>query len=45
LRWQWAKLVAEADYYDQALRLHLTEDFEESARSFVEKREPVYRGR
>ncbi len=45
LRWQWTKQVAEADLYDQALRLHLTEDFEESARSFVEKRQPVYRGR
>ncbi len=45
LRWERSKLVAEADYYVQALRLHLTEDFEESARSFVEKREPTYHGR
>lgn len=45
LRWQWTKAAAEADLYDHALRLHLTEDFEESARSFVEKRQPVYRGR
>ena len=45
LRWQWTKAAAEADLYDQALRLHLSEDFEESARSFVEKRPPVYRGR
>ncbi len=45
LRWQWTKHAAEADLYDQALRLHLTEDFEESARAFVEKRQPVYRGR
>lgn len=45
LRWQWTRAAAEADLYDRALRLHLTEDFEESARSFVEKRQPVYRGR
>jgi len=36
LRWQWTKAAAEADLYDQALRLHLSEDFEESARSFVD---------
>lgn len=45
LRWQWTKLVAEADCYNQALDLHLTEDFEESARAFVEKRAPIYHGR
>ncbi|GIX46681.1 MAG: enoyl-CoA hydratase [Candidatus Tectimicrobiota bacterium] len=45
LRWQWTKLVAEADYYAQAIPLHLSEDFEESARAFVEKRQPVYRAR
>jgi enoyl-CoA hydratase/carnithine racemase len=45
VRWQWTKAAAEADLYDQALWFHLSEDFEESARSFVEKRSPVYRGR
>ena len=43
-RWPWARMVAEADYYLQPLRLHLSEDFEESSRAFVEKRKPVYRG-
>jgi enoyl-CoA hydratase/carnithine racemase len=44
-RWQWSRSAAEADYYQAALRLHLTEDFEESSRSFVEKRPPEYKGR
>ncbi len=43
-RWPWVRMVAEADYYLQPLRLHLSEDFEESSRAFVEKRKPVYRG-
>ena len=30
--------------YGQGLSLHLTEDFQESARAFVEKRKPVFRG-
>ena len=44
-RWAWVRLAAEAELYLQPLRLHLTEDFNESSRAFVEKREPVYRGR
>ncbi|MER3407365.1 MAG: enoyl-CoA hydratase [Nitrososphaera sp.] len=44
-RWPWLKAVLEADYYIQPLRLHMTEDFEESSRAFVEKRKPVYRGK
>ena len=44
-RWPWVRAAAEADYYQAALRLHNTADFEESARAFVEKREPEYRGR
>lgn len=44
-RWPWTRMVAEADMYVQPLRLQLSQDFEESSRSFVEKREPVYRGR
>ncbi|MFQ5878864.1 MAG: enoyl-CoA hydratase/isomerase family protein [Dehalococcoidia bacterium] len=44
-RWPWVRLVAEADMYIQPLRLHTTDDFQESARAFVEKREPLYRGR
>jgi enoyl-CoA hydratase/carnithine racemase len=44
-RWTWVRMSAEADLYLQPLKLHLTEDFQESSRSFVEKRRPSYRGR
>ena len=40
--------LEEIDVKAHALRprgLHLTEDFRESARAFVEKRKPVYHGR
>ena len=40
--------LEEIDVKAYALRprgLHLTEDFRESARAFVEKRKPVYKGR
>ena len=43
-RWPWVSAAAEADYYQAALRLHNTADFEESARAFVEKRDPHYTG-
>jgi len=41
-------MLDETDVKAHALRprsLHLTEDFRESARAFVEKRKPVYKGR
>ena len=44
-RWPWVRAAAEADYYQAALRLHNTHDFEESASAFVEKRDPTYTGR
>ncbi len=44
-RWTWVRAAAETDLYLQPLRLHLTDDFAESSRSFVEKRQPVYRGK
>lgn len=44
-RHQWVQPSADADMYIQPLKLHLSEDFQESSRSFVEKRPPVYRAR
>jgi enoyl-CoA hydratase/carnithine racemase len=44
-RRQWVQPSADADLYTQPLKLHLTEDFQESSKSFVEKRKPAYRAR
>ena len=44
-RWPWVRRAAEADYFQAPLKLHLSEDFEESSNAFVEKREPKYKGR
>jgi enoyl-CoA hydratase/carnithine racemase len=44
-RWAWLRTAAEADYYVQSLRLHQSEDFQESTQAFMEKREPQYKGR
>ena len=44
-RWASTRLASETDLYLQPLRLHLTEDFKESSRSFAEKRQPYYQGR
>jgi enoyl-CoA hydratase/carnithine racemase len=41
----WVPTAADADMYIQPLKLHLTEDFQEASRSFVEKRAPEYRAR
>jgi enoyl-CoA hydratase/carnithine racemase len=41
-RRQWVQPVADADLYGQPLNLHLSEDFKESGKSFVEKRAPIY---
>ena len=43
-RWPWIQSTAQADHYQAALHLHQTEDFQESARAFVEKRQPKYKG-
>ena len=44
-RRQWVQTGAEADMQLLPLKLHLTEDFKEAGRSFVEKRPPQYQAR
>ncbi len=39
----WIQSSDEADMYLQPLKLHLSEDFKESSRAFVEKRAPEYK--
>ena len=44
-RRQWVQAGAEADMQTLPLKLHLSEDFKEASRSFVEKRPPEYQAR
>lgn len=44
-RRQWVQPVADADMQMLPLKLHLTEDFKEASKSFVEKRPPQYHAR
>ena len=44
-RRQWVQAGAEADMQTLPLKLHMTEDFKEASRSFVEKRPPEYKAR
>ena len=44
-RRQWVMDLYDAGLYLQPLQLHKTEDFQESARAFVEKRRPEFRAR
>ena len=45
MRWFVNEMQRQSRYYTQGLGLHLSDDFQESARAFVEKRKPVFRGR
>ena len=45
MRWFVAEMQRQTKVYTQGRALHLTEDFQESARAFVEKRKPKFRGK
>ena len=44
-RRQWVMDLYDAGMYFQSLNMHRTEDFQESARAFIEKRPPNYKAR
>ena len=44
-RRQWVQTGAEADMQTLPLKLHMSEDFKEASRSFMEKRPPEYKAR
>src|SRR3989442_5430556 len=45
MRWFVNEMQRQSRYYTQGVALHLSDDFQESARAFVEKRKAVFKGR
>jgi enoyl-CoA hydratase/carnithine racemase len=45
IRWYVSEMRRQARMYTQGLGLHLTEDFQESAAAFMQKRKPEFKGR
>ena len=45
MRWFVNEMQRQSRYYTQGLALHLSDDFQESARAFVDKRKAVFKGR
>jgi len=45
MRWFVNEMQRQSRYYTQGLALHLSDDFQESARAFVEKRKALFKGR
>ena len=45
MRWFVNEMQRQSKVYTQGRALHLTDDFHESAKAFVEKRKPKFKGK